>query len=187
MNLCKKVMTSFAIAAKVAIITTSSLSAQTFDDQLDCVTDTLPWLGCFFYTSDVTVGHAKPEFLSLEEFIALNPRLAGGDAETVIPALQVLRYMEGNDAAAHNLVIHDGPHEYWDILDIPVEIILGSAVCAVGGDVVCASGSGVPKHISRYVRHPYSPEKVQEIDRLNEFLDINENTIIPPFTMLRTP
>lgn len=181
-----KIFSTLSMIVGMTIIAMSSLAAQTYDDQPDCVTDTLPWLGCFFYTSDVSLRHAKPDFLSLEEFIALNPRLSDSDEETLIPAFQVLRYLEGNDATAHNLVIHDGPREYWHILDIPVEIILGSAHCAVGGDVVCASGSGVPKHIRQYVRHPYSPEKVAEIDRLNELLEINENTIIPPFTMIRT-
>ena len=165
----------------------TSAFAQSNENQPDCVSETLPWLGCFFFTSKVTVETATPDFLSIDEFISLNPDLGGATAETFIPAFQILRYMEGSDAAAHNLVIHDGPTIKWNILDIPVRIALGSAECPPNGDARCGSASSVPRHIRSLVRHPYSPEKVEEIDRLNELLEINEDTIIPPFTMVRKP
>lgn len=140
----------------------SALAAQTDEDQPDCVRNKLPWLGCFFFTEKVPASAAKPNFLSLEEFIALNPVLEGAGLETKIPSMQVLKYMEGSDLASHNIVILQGPLEHWEILDIPVEITWGSAT---GVERFCSSAATVPTHIRFFVRNPFFAERVYAINK----------------------
>ncbi|MEO1555522.1 MAG: hypothetical protein AAFS01_03755 [Pseudomonadota bacterium] len=138
--------------------------------------------GCYYFFGDKTVREARPKFLTFQEFADLNPHLGQIDEETVIPAFTDLMYLSDGSMQSHNIGVIEEMIFSYESSGREIVVLVGSRECLAEVPAECG-GIGIPTTVSD---HLFNGIDVDQLNELNDLLEINENTIFPPNTMVRT-